>query len=88
VLRDLILSRALQATLSETCRGGKCAHINSFVILVLKGSPVIQRAHRLYVIASGPKLPGVPNHHASNAHSIFGSIAVIVQCLTIYDGIP
>jgi hypothetical protein len=31
------------------CRGGKCAHINSFVILVLKGSPVIQRAHRLYV---------------------------------------
>jgi hypothetical protein len=59
-----------------------------FVILVLKGSPVIQRAHQLYVRASGPKLPGVSNYHTSDSHSIFGSIAIIVKRLAIYDEIP
>jgi hypothetical protein len=55
--------------------------------MVLKGSLVIQRAHRLYVKESGPKLPGVPNHYTGDAHSI-GSIAVIVKCFAIYAEIP
>ena len=50
-----------------------------FVLLVLSGRPVIQRAMVLYVTLRVAITPGVPAHHAGDAQNMAGRIAVIAR---------
>ncbi len=59
--------------------GGRLASVRRFVTLVLRGSPVIQRATVLYVVLRMEVTAGFPFHHAGEAQSMAGRIVVIVR---------
>jgi len=50
-----------------------------FVVLVLSGKPVIQRAMVLYIALRAAITPGVAAHQAGDTQNMAGRIAIIAR---------